>query len=128
MVHPGLVKSSSGFRTRLGATLLLLLTACSISAPAQTTRSLSKADEAFLEDVSRRSFRFFWEQADPETGLVSDRARANGAPYPDDHASRDVASSAATGFGLTAICIAVDRGWIARAAARERVLTTLRFY
>lgn len=128
MVRPDLVKSLKRFQTRLGATVLLVLTACSISAPAQTARSLSSRDEAFLEDVSRRSFRFFWEQADPETGLVSDRARANGAPYPDDHASRDVASSAATGFGLTAICIAAERGWISRAAARERVLTTLRFY
>ncbi len=116
--------------TRLGATVLLLLIAFTTSTTAQTRppRSLSRQDDAFLEDLSRRSFRYFWEQADPETGLVADRARANGAPYPDDHASRNIASSAATGFGLTTLCIAAERGWIDRQAARARALTTLRFY
>lgn len=38
-----------------------------------------------------------------------------------------VASIAATGFGLTALCIGDMRGYISRAEARERVLTTLRF-
>jgi hypothetical protein len=114
----------------LGATLLLIVIAFTTSTAQSRTanRSLSKQDDAFLEDLSRRSFRFFWEQADPETGLVADRARANGAPYPENHASRNIASSAATGFGLTAICIAADRGWITPQAARERTLTTLRFY
>src|SRR6185295_5284964 len=39
-----------------------------------------------------------------------------------------VASIAATGFGLTALCIAVERGWIDRSAARERTRNTLRFF
>jgi hypothetical protein len=44
----------------------------------------------------------------------------------DNH--RDVASTAATGFGLTAICIATERNWISRSEARERVRNTLRFF
>lgn len=109
---------------------LLLLVTFSIHTNAQvpTTTDLSSEDHAFLEDLSRRSFLFFWEQADPKTGLVADRARANGEAYPDTHRSKNIASSAATGFGLTALCIAVERGWIDREAARDRVLTTLRFY
>ena len=87
--------------------------------------NLSPADDAFLEDLSRRSFRFFWEQADPRTGLVRDRARADGSTHTLDR--RDVASIAATGFGLTALCIADERGWVAPALSRERVRTTLRF-
>ncbi|HEY5884794.1 MAG TPA: glucoamylase family protein [Pyrinomonadaceae bacterium] len=115
--------------TRLLATLLLLVAfATSTGAQTRTHPSLSAENEAFLEDLSRRSFRFFWEQADAQTGLVADRARANAEPYPSDHHSIDIASSAATGFGLTALCIAAERGWIDRKAARERVLTTLRFY
>jgi hypothetical protein len=110
------------------ATLLLIVIACSISTTAQTTRSLSAQDDAFLEDLSKRSFRFFWEQADPDTGLVADRARANGDPYPDNHPSRNIASSAATGFALSALCIAADRGWVTNQAARERARNTLRFY
>ena len=109
---------------------LLLLLALAISAYPQKRSEtlLSARDEAFLEDLSRRSFRFFWEQADLKTGLVADRARANGMPYDKSHPSINIASSAATGFGLTALCIGTERGWVDRQAARERVLTTLRFY
>ena len=90
------------------------------------THKLSRKDEAFLEDLQHRSFNYFWEQADPQTGLVPDRARMDGSPLDENH--RNVASIAATGFGLTALCIAADRGWINQSQARERTRNTLRFF
>lgn len=86
----------------------------SAAAPPQT-------DAAFLEDLSRREFRFFWEQADPKTGLVADRAGADGT------SRGGVASVAATGFGLSALCLGAERGWIAPGQARARAKLTLRF-
>jgi hypothetical protein len=97
-----------------------------IAAKVKSTARLSTRDEAFLEDLSRRAFRFFWEQADPQTGLVRDRARIDNSPLDENH--RDVASIAATGFGLTALSIAAERGWLTPREARERVRTTLRFF
>jgi hypothetical protein len=88
--------------------------------------SLSRADNAFLEDLSHRAFLYFWEQADPTTGLVLDRARADGSAIDENH--RGVASIAATGFGLTALCIAASRGWVEPRAARERARATLAFF
>jgi hypothetical protein len=93
------------------------------SAPA---RQISRADEVFLEDLQHRSFRYFWDEADPQTGLVPDRARIDGLPLDENH--RNVASIAATGFGLTSLCIAAERGWADRAAARERARNTLRHF
>lgn len=90
------------------------------------TPKLSPQDQAFLEDLEQRSFRYFWDQADPETGLIPDRARVDGSKLDADH--QNVASTAATGFGLTGICIAANRGWIDRTQARQRVLNTLRFF
>jgi hypothetical protein len=87
---------------------------------------LSAADDALVEDLSRRSFLFFWEQADPTTGIVRDRARTNGSPVDGD--ARDVGSIAAVGFGLSGLCIAAERGWVPRAAAVERTRRTLRFF
>ncbi|HEX7957654.1 MAG TPA: glucoamylase family protein, partial [Pyrinomonadaceae bacterium] len=89
---------------------------------------LTADDEAFLEDLSRRAFLYFLEHADPDTGLVLDRARTDGDAHPPGHPSHRIASSAATGFGLTALCAGAERGWVARAEARRRVLTTLRFF
>lgn len=89
---------------------------------------LSAQDEALLLDLEQRSFRYFWEQADPDTGLVLDRAHTDGTPPGAQENSYRIASSAATGFGLTALCIAADNGWIDRREARARVRTTLRFF
>ena len=80
----------------------------------------------FLDDLQRRSFQYFWEQADPNTGLVPDRARMDGKPL--DAAHQNVASIAATGFGLTSLCIAANRNWIDKSQAQERTLNTLRFF
>ena len=93
-----------------------------LSAPRQAEHQIGAEDQAFLEDLSQRSFRYFIEQAGAESGLVLDRAQTNGNP-----SGERIASTAATGFGLTALCIGSKRGWISPAAAREQTLKTLRF-
>ncbi|HEX8162486.1 MAG TPA: glucoamylase family protein [Pyrinomonadaceae bacterium] len=99
-----------------------------LAQPAPALARLSPGDEAFLEDLSRRAFLFFREQADPRTGLVLDRAHTDGTNYPQGDNHHNVASSAATGFGLTALCIAAGRNWIGPREARRRVRATLRYY
>jgi hypothetical protein len=98
----------------------------SISQVVSSTAPFTQADERFLEDLERRSFEYFREQADPQTGLVPDRARMDGSPLDADH--QNVASIAATGFGLTALCIAANRNWISHHEARERTRNTLKFF
>ena len=88
---------------------------------AAVSPALSSEDDLFLDDLEKRNFQFFWEQASPQTGLVRDRCNAlvNGNTI--------VGSIAATGFGLTALCIAQQRGYVSLNDARDRVLATLRF-
>jgi hypothetical protein len=83
---------------------------------------MSREDESFLDDLERQGCMFFWEQASPKTGQVLDRGRHDlgGARDP-----RTMASIAATGFGLTALCIADRRGYLPHAQIVERVRTTL---
>src|SRR4030095_6650402 len=95
------------------------------SAPYSSYR-LTSQDEAFLDDLSRRSFRYFQEHTDHGTGLARDRARTDGSSHGEEQDK--IASIAATGFGLTAWLIAAERGWVSRQTARERVLTALRFF
>ncbi|MFZ5496473.1 MAG: glucoamylase family protein [Verrucomicrobiota bacterium] len=82
---------------------------------------LSAADHALLEEIERTAFRFFVEQAHPRTGLVRDRARADGSP------SKGKASIASSGFAFSAWVIAAERGWVSRDEAVARVRTKLRF-
>ena len=85
------------------------------------SESLPKADDHFLDDLERRAFLFVWEQSDPKTGLSKDRSKADGEDQ------RVMASVASTGFGLSALCIAAERGYTNRADIKQRVDNTLRF-
>jgi hypothetical protein len=128
---PNLLSRRQILRQVLGTSLCLplaeflapLYTEAQSSAPggAAGVVTLSAEDDQFLNDLEHASFLFFWEQASPKTGMVKDRCNVH-------NETRNVASSiAATGFGLTALCIGDQRGFISTSAALERLFATLRF-
>jgi hypothetical protein len=84
---------------------------------------LSPDDDKLLDDIERAGVCYFWEQANPDTGLVKDRCNARAATTDNSI----VASIAATGFGLTALCIGQNRQYVSYSEASGRVLATLRF-
>jgi hypothetical protein len=59
-------------------------------------RALTPLVEPVLIDLEERTFRFFWDTANPKNGLVPDR-------YP----TPSFASIAAVGFGLTSYPIGI---------------------
>lgn len=71
--------------------------------------------------MENAGFLFFWEQADPTTGQVKDRALAAG------NDTRTISSIAATGFGLTALRIGDQQGYQPQATIVSGVQTTLSF-
>lgn len=99
--------------------LLFLLTLCTVaySQPKIPTYTFSAADNRFLDSLEHDTFLFFWETANPENGLIPDRA-----PSP------SFSSIAAVGFGLTSYLVGVERGYITREQAANRTLSTLRFF
>ena len=62
-------------------------------------KGLHEDEQAFLDRVQESAFWYFWNETDPDTGLVQDRAT-----------NTEVSSIAAVGFGLSAICVAETRG------------------
>ena len=95
---------------------------------ATPTATVSAIDDAFLEDLEKRTFQFFWEHSDPKTGLTLDRARTDGTPPQPGESHYRVASIASTGFGLSGLCAAADRDWVTRKAALDRARRTLVFF
>jgi hypothetical protein len=75
----------------------------------------SPQEQAFLDRLERDTFRFFWEASPARTGLTPDRTPGG-----------DASSIAAVGFALTSYLIGVERGYVTRAEAAARTLTTLR--
>ena len=93
--------------------------ASSVLARSQYAPALS--DDQLLEEIERAAFEFFWNETNPVTGLVMDKANADGGGSP------GIASIAATGFGLTALCIGHQRKYRPQAQIEQRVAKTLRF-
>lgn len=78
------------------------------------------SDEDLLDDLRRRTFRYFIEGADVKTGLIADRGRTSGKDF------SGVASSAACGFGLAALSVAAEDNLISRGEAADRTRLMLR--
>ncbi len=66
-----------------------------------------------VEELQRRTFLYFWERADA-LGQIPDR-------WP----TKAFSSIAATGFGLSAYIVGIERGWVSRPEAAQRVRHTL---
>ncbi|MFI5370523.1 MAG: glucoamylase family protein [Candidatus Eisenbacteria bacterium] len=99
-------------RSRVAACILV----AALTATGARAEVPSGTDDAFLDQLEHRTFDWFWDHADPGTGLVPDR-------WP----TRSFSSVAAIGFGLTSYGIGAERGWVTRSEAAHRTLTTLRF-
>jgi hypothetical protein len=85
-------------------------------ATAERFADLSRPQQAMVADLERRTFQWFWDSADPRTGLV-----------PDHYPGPSFSSIAAVGFALTAYGIGAERGYVTRAQAAARTLAVLRF-
>src|SRR6267143_2634126 len=92
---------------RYSAALLFVASACTsatsitaINGPIPPS-SLTPRQTAFLDTLERRTFNWFWDQSDPNTGLTPDR-------WP----TKSFSSVAAIGFALTAYPVGVERGYV----------------
>jgi len=77
-------------------------------------RSPSSAGSDDLHTLEKNTFRYFWDEANPDNGLIADNT-----------ASADVPASIA-GVGLALACYpaGVERAWVTRAQAAQRALVT----
>ncbi len=82
-----------------------------------SVETFAARDRAMLDTLQHETFDYFVRNANPRNGLIADKTEP-GAP----------ASIAATGLGLSSLCVAVERGWMARAAVAARVRSTLEFF
>ena len=77
-------------------------------------------DDALLEIVQRQTFRYFWEGAHPVSGLAFDRRTSRKRSK-----DTDAITIGGSGFGVMALLVAAERGWVSRAAALERLARML---
>ncbi len=74
-------------------------------------------DEELLDKVQRQTFAYFWEGAEPISGLARERIHLDSI-YPQN--DQDVVTTGGSGFGLMALLVGVERNFINRDQALER--------
>lgn len=73
------------------------------------------ADDGLLDLVQRQTVRYFWEGGHPASGLARDRLKTSGDKR------NDLVAIGGSGFGIMAIIVAIERGWVDRLEALGRL-------
>ena len=93
------------------------LSGCAVTQAIDYMRSGRTVFDPEIDELQERTFNWFTHVTNRSNGLTPDR-------WPTESFS----SVAAVGFALTCWPVGVERGWMSREEARERTLTTLRFF
>lgn len=80
------------------------------------------SDEALMTLVQERTFRYFWDGAEPNSGMARERYHVD-EPQGDRH----VVTTGGSGFGIMALIVGVERGFITRAQGVERLTRIVGF-
>ncbi len=109
-----------------GMLLLLLITLVSVSCKTKEQKGAAEplSDEQLLDIVQQRTINYFWDGAEPTSGLARERMHMDGN-YPENDA--DVVTSGGSGFGLMAVLTGIDRGFISREDGVKRMEKVITF-
>ena len=82
-----------------------------------TSKTQLLTDEAFLDMIQEANFRYYWDGAEPNSGLA----------YENIPGRTSMIATGASGFGMMAIIAGVERGFITRDDAVERFIKITKY-
>ena len=101
--------------------LISIATACNSTSKENNSSAgnvTNISDEALLDSVQRRTFLYFWDAAEPTSGMARERYHLDGI-YPQN--DKHVVTSGGSGFGIMAIIAGIERGYVTREQGVERM-------
>ncbi len=87
-------------------------------------RKLADADTALFRTVQQQTFQYFWDGAEPVSGLARERFHADNI-YPDN--DKHVVTNGGSGFGVMAILVGIERGFVNKEAGRKHLEKIVHF-
>ena len=108
---------------------IVLLVCCNNSKKDQEkTKTLPKekalSGDALLDTIQKQTINFFWEGAEPNSGLARERLHMDDI-YPTS--PKNTVTTGGSGFGLMAILVGIERGYITKEDALNRYLKIVDF-
>ena len=104
--------------------LLSLLTLALVSCGPTKPETSALSDAQMLDSIQYRTFQYFWDGAEPNSGMARERFHVDGI-YPQD--DKNIITSGGGGFGLLAIVVGMERGFISQAQGMERLERIISF-
>ncbi|MCB0838538.1 MAG: beta-glucosidase, partial [Bacteroidetes bacterium] len=99
--------------------LLILFFSCNSDVTKNSEKEAVRlSDEQLLDLVQETTFQYFWKGAEPVSGLACERIHMDGV-YPQNDQS--VVTSGGGGFGVMAILVGIERGFITREEGVEHL-------
>ena len=80
-------------------------------------------DEELLDLTQQKTFKYFWDYAEFNSGGAKERYHPN-----DPSNSQNVVTTGGSGFGLMAILVGIERGYVSKAVAITRLSKILNFF
>ncbi|QHS60129.1 glucoamylase family protein [Chitinophaga agri] len=91
---------------------------------AAATDTVALSADSIFNIVEERTFQYFWDGAEPSSGMARERYHVDG-DYPEN--DMNVVTSGGSGFGVMAILAGIERGYVTRAAGLERLTRIVSF-
>ncbi|MDQ6844295.1 MAG: beta-glucosidase [Bacteroidota bacterium] len=89
-----------------------------------TVNQNNLSDSSLFDLVQKQTFDYFWNGAEPNSGLARERFHADNI-YPQN--DKSTVTSGGSGFGVMAILVGIERGFITRDEGRQRLEKALHF-
>lgn len=103
---------------------LFAVVSCNVKPGSDHAHINTISDDSLMNLVQYHTFQYFWEGAEPNSGLARERYHVDGE-YPQN--DKHIVTSGGSGFGLMAILTGIERGFITRAEGLERLQRIVTF-
>lgn len=103
---------------------VLAFTGCKYASTPHLLATEKITDDSLLTLTQYRTFQYFWDGAEPVSGMARERYHADGY-YPQN--DMNVVTTGGTGFGVMAILAGIERKFITREAGFERLNQIVNF-
>lgn len=107
--------------------VLAIVAGCKPSRPAESSEEVATealSDDSLMTLVQYRTFQYFWDGAEPVSGAARERYHSDDV-YPEN--DKHIITSGGTGFGVMAILVGIERGFITRQQGFERLTQIVTF-
>ncbi len=89
-----------------------------------TSQQEIRTDTALFRLVQQQTFQYFWDGAEPTSGLARERLHTDNI-YPQN--DKSTVTSGGAGFGVMAILVGIERGFITKEQGRQRLEKIVHF-